>query len=140
MAWHIPSDKLPPYDNKMSFVLKCTWRRRIKDIKFRQLNAQTHYFKKKKRKKDNVIIKIQDIEELSLLSMLSLLMLSRMSLITLPFSSRGIQGSKAILSSVVFESSSSKSLSSSTPSRASPRSASPSAGTSSPWCGGSAVF
>ena len=74
------------------------------------------------------------ILSLFVLSMVSSLTLSRMSIISLPFSFRGIEGSKAITSSVVFKSSSPKSLSSSTPSRASPRSASPSSGTSPPWC------
>ena len=35
----IPADKIPPYDSNMSSVLKCTWRRRVMDIKFRYLNA-----------------------------------------------------------------------------------------------------
>ena len=48
--WHIPVDKLPPYDSKTSSVLKCTWRRRVMDIEFRYLNALTHYFKREKKK------------------------------------------------------------------------------------------
>ena len=79
------------------------------------------------------------ILSLIVLSMLSSLTLSRMSIISLPFSFRGIEGSKTLVSSVVFESPSSKSSSASSSSSASPRSASPSSGTSSPWCGGSAV-
>ena len=55
----LPTDKIPPYDNKISFVLKCTWRRRIMDQKIPMpQEIDTLFQKKGKRKKDNVMMKI----------------------------------------------------------------------------------
>ena len=111
----IPADKIPPYDSNMSSVLKCTWRRRVMDINF-DTSMHRHTISKAKEKKEgqrhHEESRFSRLSILSLivLSMLSSLTLSRMSIISLPFSFRGIEGSKAIISSVVFKSSSPKSL------------------------------
>ena len=47
----IPVDKIPPYDSNMSFVLKCTWRKRVMDINF-DTSMHRHTISKAKEKKE----------------------------------------------------------------------------------------